>query len=121
MKLAQDVGTIFGKVTPPPGAYNDNPAAGLAKLLAVSIRLFFIVAAMTMLFYLLWGGYDWVMSGGDKEKLEQARGKITNAILGLFIVIASLTIFTYVAGNLLGIIDVGNGFRFTLPTLQDIP
>lgn len=121
MMLAQNVGNIFGKVTPPAGAYNANPVAGLGKLIVVSIQLFFVGAGILLLFFLLWGGFDWVMSGGEKERLEMAQQKITNALIGFFIVIAALTLFVIITGDIFGIIKVGNGFRFTLPTLQDVP
>lgn len=121
MILAQrTVEDLFGKVTPPPGAFNAAPAAGLGKLLATSIQLFLIVTAFTMLFFLFWGGFDWVISRGEKERIEAAQNKITSALLGLGIVIASLTIFTYIVGHLLGLIQVRDGFQFNIPTLQDV-
>ncbi|OGK19367.1 hypothetical protein A3D80_00545 [Candidatus Roizmanbacteria bacterium RIFCSPHIGHO2_02_FULL_40_13b] len=119
MKLAQDVGDAFGKITPPPGAFNVDPVYGLGKIITTGIQLVLAAAGIMLLFYLMWGGFDWLMSGGDKEKLMQAQQKLTNAIIGLFVIIGALTIFTYVTGNLLGIIKVGNGFHFTLPTLDD--
>lgn len=121
MILAQKVDELFGKVTPPPGLYNTSPVAGLSKLLTVGIQLFLIVTAFIFLVYLMWGGLDWIQSSGEREKLDGARDKMTNAGLGLLIVIASLTIFTYVVGNLFGIIRFNKGFEFTLPTLQDAP
>ncbi len=119
MILAQKVDEIFGQVTPPPGLYNTSPVAGLSKLLSVGIQLFLIVTAFVFLAYILWGGLDWVMSQGEKEKIEGAKEKMTNAGLGLMIVVASLTIFTYIVGNLFGIIRFNKGFQFTLPTIQD--
>ncbi len=121
MILAQNVGELFGKVTPAPGLYSATVAGGLGKLITVSIQLFLAVTAFTFLFFLLWGGFDWIMSGGEREKIEMAQQKITNALLGLFIVVASFTIFVYITGNLFGIIKFRNGIQFNLPTLQDIP
>lgn len=119
MILAQKVDELFGKVTPPPGLYNASPVAGLSKLLTVGIQLFLIATAAIFLVYLLWGGLNWIQSSGEREKLDGAKDKMTNAALGLLIVVASLTIFTYIVGNLFGIIRFNKGFQFTLPTLQD--
>lgn len=119
MILAQKVDELFGKVTPPPGLYNGSPTAGLSKLLTVGIQLFLIATSFIFLIYILWGGLDWIMSQGEREKIEGARDKMTNAGLGLMIVVAALTVFTYVVGNLFGIIRFNKGFEFTLPTLQD--
>lgn len=120
MILAQNIDNLFGKVTPPPGLYNTAPVAGLGNLLTVGIQLFLLVTSFVFLLYLLWGGYDWIQSSGEREKLDKAKDKMTNAALGLLIVVASLTVFTYVVGNLFGIIRFDKGFSFTLPTLQDV-
>jgi len=42
--------------------------------------------------YLLWGGLQWVSSGGDKEGIEKARKKILNALIGLVVVFSSYTL-----------------------------
>jgi len=41
---------------------------------------------------LLLGGFEWVSSGGDDKKLSSARGKIINAIIGLVVMVAVLTL-----------------------------
>lgn len=120
MILAQNIDQLFGKVTPPPGLYNTAPVAGLGNLITVGIQLFLIITSFVFLLYLMWGGYDWIQSGGEAEKIAGAKDKMTNAALGLLIVVASLTIFTYIVGNLFGIIRFNKGFEFTLPTLQDV-
>ncbi len=45
-----------------------------------------VVGALLCLGYLLWGGIDWLVSGGDKAKYEEARNKIMHAVIGLVIV-----------------------------------
>lgn len=52
--------------------------------------------ALAMLVYFVWGSLDWVLSGGDKSKLETARNKITQAILGMIILAGSFVIIGYV-------------------------
>jgi hypothetical protein len=54
------------------------------------------VAALGAFAFLVWGGLNWIMSGGDKGKIEEARGRITNALIGLTIVAASYAIFLLV-------------------------
>jgi amino acid transporter len=50
------------------------------------IRVIFIVATLAVLIYLIFGGFKWVTSGGDKAKTEEARNTITAAIIGLAII-----------------------------------
>ncbi len=110
---------VFGVITPPPGSQfidPKNPAAALGNLIANGVQLFLLAAAVLMLVYLLWGGLDWILSGGDKERLQKARQKITNAVVGMFVIIGALSIFALVTGRVLGIIkQTPNGWTFQLP------
>lgn len=58
------------------------------------IRVVFIVSTLAVLLYLIFGGFRWVASGGDKAKTEEARNTITAAIIGLAIVALSFIIVT---------------------------
>lgn len=52
-----------------------------------------IVAALATFIYLVYGGLSWIMSGGDKAKVQEARDRITNAVIGLGIVATAWAIF----------------------------
>lgn len=52
-----------------------------------------IAAALLALLFLLWGGIQWILSGGDKAQLESARNRITGALIGLVVVAAVWAIF----------------------------
>jgi len=51
-----------------------------------------IVAAVAFFVMLVFGGIQWILSGGDKAKTESARGHITAAIIGLVVVFAAWAI-----------------------------
>lgn len=61
-----------------------------------------VIATIAVLFYLVMGGLEWLTSGGDKSKTESARNKITQAIVGLVILVGSWAILLFVQ-QLLGI------------------
>jgi hypothetical protein len=112
---------IFGVIKPPPGSNfaSLDPVGALSNLIVNGIRLFLLAAGILMLIYLLWGGLDWILSGGDKERLQKARQKLTNAVVGMFVIVAALTIFGVVTGDILGIIkQTPSGWRFELPTFR---
>lgn len=111
------VTTIFGNVKPPVDSIPTDPLVAIPKLIGTGINLFFLLAAVMLLVYLLWGAYDWIVSGGNKEAVTKAQNKITNAVIGIIIVVAAITLFIAVTGNILGIIDVSDGWRFKIPTL----
>jgi amino acid transporter len=108
---ADAVPTIFGQITPSGFGtiMNGDPLATLGFLLATGIRLFLSVAALAVLLYMLWGAFDWVMSGGEKTKIEKAQQKITQAIIGFLVIIVVLVLFGTVAGDILGIVKREGG------------
>lgn len=57
------------------------------------VGLIFIIAGLATFFYLVWGGIRWLTAGPDKNKAEEARTQLTNAIIGLAIVAASWAVF----------------------------
>ncbi|MBI3385909.1 hypothetical protein HY031_02365, partial [Candidatus Gottesmanbacteria bacterium] len=56
----------------------------------------------------------WITSGGDKAGMEEARNKITHAIVGLIIVGAAWAIMTLVQ-NFLGVTIIGGSLQFPQP------
>lgn len=55
-----------------------------------------VIGALLVLIYLLWGGIAWITAAGDSNKVSAARDKITQAIIGLIVLAASLAIFMLV-------------------------
>lgn len=70
--------------------------AGLAFYIATLWRTVVIVGAIAFIIYLVWGGIEYLMSGGDKGKITEAQGKITGATIGLGILVASYAITIFV-------------------------
>lgn len=48
--------------------------------------------ALMVLIMILWGAFEWITSGGDKEAVGKARNRILNAIIGLAILAAAFAI-----------------------------
>jgi hypothetical protein len=61
----------------------------ISKMVSVGI----IVAGLAVFLYLVWGGIQWLTSGGDKAKLEEAKQRLSNAIVGLTIVVISWAVW----------------------------
>lgn len=64
----------------------------LADILSFMIKMFFTIAGLAALLYLLLGAFNWVTSSGDKENLKKAQDKIQSAVVGLIIIVAVLAI-----------------------------
>lgn len=72
------------------------PEFELGTLIGNFIAAGIIIAALLVFLYLVWGGIEWITSGGDKAGLEQARNRITNALIGLVLVAAAWAIITLI-------------------------
>lgn len=75
------------------------------------IRLILVIAALVFFFILVVGGISWIASGGDKAKTEEARNRITAALVGLVIVFAAWAIVQLI--NVFFGIDI---FSLSLPS-----
>jgi len=92
----------------------NEPAAGvkdIGKFLSAAIQVAMIIAAILTFAFLVWGGIQWILSGGDKTQTQAARDRITMALVGLGIVAAAWALMK-VIGFFFGV-DV---FQFTIPT-----
>lgn len=119
--LAQSMQDIFGKVAPPPGseAIAGDPIEGLGKLISLAIKLFITGAGLMLAAYLLWGAYDWITSGGEKEKVSKAQNKITFALVGMVLVFIVITGYGLIAGDILGIIvNTPDGWQLKISTFK---
>jgi len=67
---------------------------GLFVSRAINIAL--MIAAILVFVYLVWGGIQWITSGGDKGKTEEARSRITAALIGLAVVAAAWAVMLLV-------------------------
>lgn len=119
--LAQSMDDIFGKVKPPPGteAIAGDPVEGLGKIISLGVKLFITGAGLILLAYLLWGALDWIISNGEKEKVQKAQNKITYALVGMLAVFIIIVIYGVMAGDILGIIEnTPDGWKLKISTFR---
>lgn len=65
---------------------------GLADILTFVIRIFFVIAGLVALLYLLLGAFSWITSSGEEEAVGKARQKITAAVIGVILIVAVLAV-----------------------------
>lgn len=85
-----------------------NPNNTVGNFVASGLQIAVIFALLAVLIFIVWGAFDWVTSGGDKEKISGARKKITNAIIGLVLIALAGFIVTLV-GQIVGINPLSMG------------
>ena len=86
--------TVAGETIENPGlpALSGDGISGLSDILSVGIELLFILSILLCLFFIIWGGCDWMTAGGNKENIQKARQKIIWAVAGLFVVFLSFLV-----------------------------
>ena len=72
---------------------NASPAHALGSILTAV----FVIALVLTLAYLIYGGVRWVLSQGDKVKVDAARQHIINAIVGIILIFLSYFLLNIVA------------------------
>lgn len=55
------------------------------------------IGAIMVLIFFIWGSIEWISSGGDKGKVENARNRITQSIIGLIILVGSYAIIGFIS------------------------
>lgn len=104
---------IFQIVNPVlPHAGSGDGAEILGRIISAAVGFFIVVGFIMAFLYLVLGASNWITAAGDKSKLEKAQQQITQALVGL-VILVSVFALARVAGQFTGI-----GFpTMTLPTV----
>ena len=102
----------------PQGQFNplcNFTTGSFGNIVAGFIQIIFVLAVLVALFYLIYGGFRWITSGGDKQAVNAARDHIVAAIIGLVVIFLSYFILNF----LLGIFGLGSlSGGLTLPKIS---
>jgi len=104
-----DLGTIgggkglgpFGEITGDLSTQNTLGLTKFTQVISSVIGIMTVAAGIWFIFQFLTGGFFWMTSSGDKAKLHEARERITNAFIGLLIVVSGWSILA-LAGQFFG-------------------
>jgi hypothetical protein len=80
----------------PGGSSPANSPKQFAVTLATLWQTIILVGGLAFILYFLQGGLNWITAGGDKGKIEEAKGKITQGLIGLAVLAASYVIIKFI-------------------------
>lgn len=63
------------------------------------------VLGIIIFIFILYGGYLWLMSGGNEQMVKKSKEILTNATIGLIIVLAAYAITTFIMKGISGAIS----------------
>ena len=100
--------------TCPEGQFAGLCNVDLSRIVPPLVSTIFILAIVVAIFYLVWGGFKWLTSGGDKAAVQAAREHIVAAIVGLVLIFLAYFILNVLLQFFFGI----NTGVFTLPQVN---
>jgi len=86
----------------PKGQFTPLSRLTVEGMISSAVNMVLITASVLFLFNFLIGGIKFMLTGGNKEKLETAKRQLMNAIIGLVIVFSAWSILGFV-GEFFGV------------------
>lgn len=119
--LSLSATSAFAQITNPavPGDLGSDPAAAadgstFARYFVHLWNAILVVGGITTVIFFIQGAIEWISAGGDSGKLQEARNRMLNAAIGMFILVSMYTIINFVSPLLFG--DQFSLLRFSIPS-----
>ncbi len=77
----------YGEIASP--AIKFSSEATIGEVLTALLPYIFVLAGIILFGYLIMGGFAFLTSAGDPEKIKTAQKKLVNAVIGFIIIFAA--------------------------------
>lgn len=94
-----------------------EPSVIIGKIIGIALTLMGII----LIVLIIYAGFQWMMSAGNPEKVTKARELITNALIGLIIIVLAYAIAHFVIVKLSGVTNPSPGSTPSPPRPPLIP
>lgn len=82
--------------------YETSPEKNIEFYMSQIITIILSVLGVVFLILIIYGGLIWMTAAGNEEKAKKAKELITEAMIGLIIVLAAYAISYFIIGRLIG-------------------
>ncbi len=82
--------------------------ASIMEIITRLIRTFLTFLGVLMVVYVLYGGFLYMTSGGETERIKKAKKILINAMIGLVIILSSYAIVQFVLNSITGATGAGS-------------
>jgi len=94
-----------------------SEVGGIEKFIMIVVtnclNIAFVAVAYITFFFILYGGFQFVISQGNSDKMAKARTTILNAAIGLVISLSAVAVVGFITNGLLGIgVSSSEGLAF---------
>ena len=83
------------------GSTQTNIPILIGKIINVIVSLLGLIAVVLIII----GGFQWMTSGGEEEKIMKAKQLMINGIIGLVIIVLAYAIATFIIGKLVDVVN----------------
>ncbi len=98
-----------------PGGPDQDGVAFFNRALPFIINWLLLIGVIYFLINLIFGGYKFISSQGDKNKVQEAQGQLTGALIGLVILLSAFAVLRLI-GQIFGLQNLEN-LQIILPRL----
>ena len=84
---------------------NDERATDIRIIVAEVIQVILTLLGSIFLILVVLAGFKWMIANGNEENIKSAKAKLSNALIGLVIILASWSITYFVLGNLTNVVE----------------
>lgn len=117
LKKTVDAANMGGQVLPT----NINGASTIPVLIGEIVQIVLSLIGIVFFLLIFYAGFNWMIAQGNTEKIEQSKGTLINAAIGLIIVLAAYAITNFVIGGLNAPSQTAPTSVSTLPTGSSCP
>ncbi len=82
------------------GGINLNEDQDLNQMIAWGYYFIVGISGFSAFFMLVWGGFDWISSGLNPDRIGEAKDKINSAVIGLIIILSAYLILRIINPDL---------------------
>jgi hypothetical protein len=94
--LKNDIADAFGE--------NANNPTDVRQVVVYAIKVFLTFIGIIVTIYIIIAGYKWMTAAGNDDKVREAKKQITNAVIGLVVILLAYMITNFVSRCLLDIV-----------------
>jgi hypothetical protein len=91
------------------------PTTAIGSIVSFGVAFIIVIAFLAALLFIVLGAFQWITSGGDKQKVADARNHIIAAVIGLIVIALSFVIINVVISAL----GLGSLTNISIPRLSE--
>lgn len=76
--------------------YSEADETSLARSLGIIVNVALSLLGIIFIILIIYGGFQWMTAGGNEDAIKKAKGRVTNAIIGLVITLSAYAVWNLI-------------------------